>query len=124
MSIPGLNLLALASTVIAQQGVAYERWLANTTNAEGNDVPAYAAPVTVWGSFQPVSLDRIESLGLDMGRDYATFYATGAYRPGWRDDSPDRFTYGGRTWEASGVVDWFAQDGWEAVLMVAVSKNA
>lgn len=117
MSIPGLNLLALASTVIRPQETTYFRWLGKTTNDIGYDVPTFAAGVTVYGSFQPVKREKFETLGLDFSKEYATFYATGAFRPVMRSTQPDQFAFNGKRWEVVDLVDWFAQDGWQAALL-------
>lgn len=124
MNVPGSNLLGIALGAIRPQRVAYMAWTGKATNAVGKDVPTYAPRRDVWGSFQPVSRDKFEALGLDLSKSYATFYATGAYRPVMRDGQPDRFAFGGRLYEVQGLVDWFAQDGWQAVLMVDIGADA
>lgn len=112
-----MNLLALASTVIRPQAVQYFRWTGKTTNDIGFEVPTFAAGVTVYGSFQPVSRDKFETLGLDFSKEYATFYATGVFRPVMRATQPDQFAFNSKRWEVRDLVDWFAQDGWQAVLL-------
>lgn len=115
--IPGINLLAVAMTAIAPQVVQYRAWLGKVTNDQGEQIPTYADPLPVTGSFQPVSLDRKQILGLNISNSYATFYATGAYKPVFRNTQPDQIVYNGRVWYVTGLVDWFSQDGWQAVLL-------
>lgn len=124
MSVPGSNLLSRALGAIRPQKVGYLQWTGKTTNAVGKDVPTFAARRDVWGSFQPVSLDDMKAVGLDLSKSYATFYATGTYRPVQRDGGADRFAYAGRLYEAMGKVGWAAQDGWDAVLLVDVGPDA
>lgn len=118
--IPGGNLLGLALSVIAPQTVLYLAYEGKTTNAAGKEVVTYAEPTGIYGSFQPINRDRYEANGLDFDKSYATFYATGSYKPPFRNGAADRFAYAGRLWEAVGKVDWFAQDGWDAVMLVDV----
>lgn len=122
--IPGLNVLGLALSVIAPQGVTFYAWTGNTTTTDGVDVPAYADPVTRRGSFQPVSRDRIERLGLEMSKSYAAFFGPGTVRTLERDGAPDAFGYAGRRYVALDLVDWFVQDGWTAAICVDVGPDA
>lgn len=122
--IPGSNLLALALTVIAPQGVQFYQATGRAKNAVGQFVTAYAAPVTIPGSFQPVDVKLLQKYGLDMDKDYATFYATGGFETPTRNESGDQFAYGGRRWQAIGKVPWVTQDGWTSILMVDVGPDA
>lgn len=123
MSVPGANLLALALTVQTPQEVGFRQWVANTTNAVGKDVPSYAEQVSVWGSFQPMSRERVEFFGLEAGKSYAVFYATGAFQAVQRNGAPDRFAYAGRLYEVVDNTDWSAQDGWSGLLLVDVGPD-
>lgn len=118
MSVPGSNLLAQALTALGQQAVVYRRCTSRTTDAAGRQVSVYATPVTVYGSFQAVNTDLLTSYGLDMNKQYATFFASAQFNEPNRDQSPDAFDYGGRRWIAVTSVDWYAQDGWNSVLVV------
>lgn len=120
MNVPGSNLLALALSVITPQTVGYLRYLSKTTNAVGVDVPTFAPKVDLRGSFQPVDAMTIQRNGLDMGKRYATFYASGDFAMVYRDDGADRFVFGGRLWSVMGKTDWFLQDGWGGALCVDI----
>lgn len=117
MLVPGSNLLAMASTLIASQTVGYAKYEGKTKTPQGVLIPTYAARVDVEGSFQPVSVDRVQRLGLDMSVEWATFYAYGFNAPLLRGTAPDRFYRGGGVWEVYGLADWASQDGWQAVLL-------
>lgn len=124
MSIPGVNLLGLALSVIQKQTVRYYRATGRTTNAAGKLVTTFAAGVGVVGSFQPVNVSLIQQYGLEMGRSYAMFYGFQDFRPVERNNAPDQFGYAGRRYDAIGAVPWLAQDGWESVLLVDVGPDA
>jgi len=118
MSTPGSNLLALALTVQGQQPVVWRRCTGRTTDAAGRQISVYAAPVTVYGSFQAVNTNMLSQYGLDMNKRYSTFFASSRFNEPDRDQAPDAFDYGGRRWVAVTGVDWFTQDGWDSVLVV------
>lgn len=122
MNIPGVNLLALAQTVIGTQAVQYFRFLSRTNNAIGQFVSSFAAPVTINGSFQPVPRQKYAEMGLDMARDYAYFYSTTPIEDVGRDRAGDQLVFNGFRWEVSGRNDWTAIDGWNGVLVVRVTN--
>lgn len=124
MIVPGSNLLALAMGVIGQQQVQWLRYTGMTTTSAGVERPTWAAPVTITGSVQPVDTSLLQQLGLDWTRNYITFYAPAEFQEVERDQSSDRITYAGRTYQVLSGTNWFAQDGWEKVICVEVPANA
>jgi hypothetical protein len=124
VTVPGMNLLGLAMTVLGPQTVNYYAWVGLVANAVGKEVPSFAAMVTRRGSFQPVARSRLQLLGLDMSQSYATFFGPGAVRTLERDGAPDEFGYSGRRYKALDVVDWLAQDGWTAAVCVDIGPDA
>lgn len=124
MTGPGTNLLALALTAIPAQVVRYFAYTGKTTGPSGKDTLAYAAPVTLRGSLQPLSRDRMERMGLEMDKSYVTIFAPGSFKTTARNGAPDRFGYMGRRYEATAVADWLTQDGWSGVVAVDVGPDA
>lgn len=120
---PGSNLLAEALTLVSPQAVAYRRFTGQTTNEAGEKTATYDAPVTLWGSLQPVSRTVMALQGLDMDKRYAVFYASRATRDPGRDGSGDLFGFAGRAYNAMGGTDWYAIDGWDATLLVDVGAD-
>lgn len=116
--IPGSNLLAAALRVISPQAVTYRASTSRTTDASGRQVSTYAAPVTVYGSFQALNTGLVTQYGLDMNKRYATFYASVRFQEPTRDKAPDAFDFDGRRWIAVTDVEWFGIDGWDSVLLV------
>jgi hypothetical protein len=124
MIVPGSNLLAMALGVIGQQSVQWSRYIGMTTTTAGVERPTWADPVTISGSLQPVDTSLLQQLGLDWTRNYVTFFAPAEFREIERDQSSDRITYGGRTYQVVSKTAWWQQDGWEKVICVEVPPNA
>lgn len=121
--IPGSNLLEMALTMIESQVVGYVACTGRTLNAMGQFVAVYAAPVPKSGSFQPVSRQYYQQLGLDYNKEYCNWYdPTAVVRDLEKDRSPDRINFGGWVWEALSSTDWKQVDGWRGTLFVKNSK--
>lgn len=122
--IPGSNLLQMALSAIASQAVTYLRFESMTTRADGVDVPTFEAPVTLYGSWQPVPAERLVARGLDPAREHAAFFVSTYLQEPTRDRSADRCEYGGFVWEARDAQNWFVQDGWLEMLFEKVGPVA
>jgi hypothetical protein len=123
MSTPGSNVLALALTAIAPQPVEYRAYTGKTTRADGQQVAAFAAPVTLYGSWQAVPSSDKAAYGLTLSMDYAVFYASTPMQNAVRDEAPDQFTYAGRRWSIVSRTGWFVMDGWDSVLVVDIGPE-
>jgi hypothetical protein len=122
--IPGSNLLKLALTVIAKQTVQYSAFLSRSTNAAGVDVPAFAAPVPITGSFQPVPRSYYVQLGLEFEKTYATWYdPQAAVNAIQRTRAGDRIDFGGTRYEALSQNDWRHVDGWTGTIFVRIGDT-
>lgn len=124
MLVPGGNILGVALGAIRAQLVGYHAWQSRAPDAKGVLKDVFAARVEIAGSMQPVSRDRVQFLGLDASKSYATLYAPGLAQPVSRDRGADKFDYAGRVYAAEGKTDWTAQDGWNGVLLVDVGAVA
>lgn len=121
MSVPGGNLLLEALDLIASQPVRYEQFTGQTTTAAGYNIAAYAAPVTVSvGSVQPLPKNRYQEMGLDLQKEYVTWFVPKFVIGTERDSKGDVITYAGRRWQLESDVDWFTQDGWMAIIGVDI----
>lgn len=114
------NLQALAATVIPQQTVLHHRFAGNTTNDMGYQVPTYDEPVEITGSFQAMAAQDAAKLGLDFRQVHATLHTSADIALAGQGTQPDRIEYGGKLYDAIGVTDWKAQDGWAEFVLVAV----
>lgn len=122
MTVPGSNLLNMALGLIAGQRVGWRQYLGMVTNPAGVKVVTWAAAVDVFGSFQPVPATLLQQYGLDVSKNYATFYASRDMTDPDRNKTGDRLIYAGKVYQVESKTPWFAQDGWESVLCVEVTN--
>lgn len=119
--IPGSNLLNMAMGLIATQPVTWIRSTGRTQNALGQWVTAYAEPVVIRASFQPLDGAKYETLGLDLEKRYFVLYTSAAVKSIERDESPDLVQFSGRRYQCEADAgDWLAIDGWRGVLCIDV----
>ena len=122
MIVPGSNLLRQAFGMIARQPVQWLQFQGITKNEAFVEVPAWAAPVNIAGSFQPIDRNLYQTLGLDWTKNYANFYDENTFKDVTRDITGDRLIYAGKTYQIESKQPWFTQDGWEKVLCVEVTN--
>lgn len=118
--IPGSNLLNQAFALIAQQAVQYYKNTGRAANSIGMQVPAFAAAISVSGSFQPVPRNKYEMLGLDFQKTYFNFYVSRSVLDLQRDVSGDQLTFQGQRFQCVSKTPWYGIDGWDAVLCVEI----
>jgi hypothetical protein len=121
--IPGQNLLNMCLTLIHKQTVQYYQFVSRETNSVGQDITTYASPIILVGSFQPVPRKLYELYGLDLQKDYSTFYTSNNLLDITRDVSGDQIAYIGRRYQVESDNDWFSQDGWKGVLCVDLGAD-
>ena len=119
-NIPGQNLLNMALTVIQQQTVQYYQYSTRSLNAVGQDVTVYLHAVNIVGSWQPVPKDLYQSYGLDLQKEYFTLYTSNNVLDINRDVSGDQVVFNNFRYQCQSDVEWFALDGWKAVLCVYI----
>lgn len=120
MKIPGANILNVALSVIASQSFQYYAFLDRTANEIGLDVTSYKSPVMLRGSVQPVPRNLYSDYGLDFDRYYVNFYLSKNALDVERDVSGDQITFNSRKYQVLSKTDWFAMDGWVALLTVQI----
>lgn len=116
MSVPGMNLLNMAASVISLQPVDYYKNTGKITRPDGIDVPAYAAAVIVKGSVQAVPRSKYEYMGLDFAKNYVNFYTSSCVLDLQRDVNGDQFSFGGKRFQVETNTAWAAMDGWTCAL--------
>lgn len=114
--IPGMNLLNMALTVIQQQTVQYYKFLNRRLNGVGQWTAVYEDVVNVVGSWQPVPRNLYMQYGLDLQKDYFTFYTSNNLLDLQRDVSGDQVEFNGRRYQVESANDWYQLDGWKGVL--------
>lgn len=118
--IPGMNILNTALTVIARQEALYHRAVSRGTNAIGQWVTTYAAPVPIRGSIQAVPRETYQNLGLDYQKNYLSCYFTGNVSGIQRGESGDQMTWNGRRYQFLSESEWYAMDGWNGLMAVEI----
>src|SRR4051812_24231810 len=119
--IPGANILNAALSVIAKQSMQYVAYTSRTVAANGDYVPAYAAPVSVLGQIQPVQRRLYEQMGLDFQKNYFNVYIPQNVVDVTRNAASDKFIYNGMTLTVESNQAWFQMDGWTQCLCVQTS---
>jgi len=93
-----------------------------TLDDRGVYVNTYCSPVTIYGSFQPMSMNTIKALGLDLTKQYYVLYTSNPVLPVVKTSS-DRIVIQCREFEILSVVDWFDYDGWRQVNLVELFRD-
>jgi hypothetical protein len=119
--IPGSNLLNKALGVIGRTAVQWYSSTGRTVNGIGLQVTTFAAPITVYGSFQPVPRSAFLQLGLDFAKEYVTFYTTQAATDIERDKAPDEFVLNTHRYRCLTKTDWKQIDGWNSPIAVRLT---
>ena len=118
--IPGINLLNIALGAIASQTGQWLKFMGNTQNSQGQDIPQYYPAETVIGSFQSTDARTIADMGLDVTAKYRTFYSSTPIAITDRGTSPDLLIFYGRKYQVAGELDWINQDGWKGLVLVDI----
>ena len=117
---PGSNLLTDAFELICTEPFDYYRFTGIETNAAGIDVRAYAAPVTVQGSVQPVDRSEYDDMGLDWTKRYIQVWTDQNVDDLYRERAGDQIGRHGFRWEIQSENDWHEIDGWNSFTAVQV----
>lgn len=119
--IPGSNLLSQALTIIARQAITYHQATGRTVNDIGQQVTTYAAPVIIYGSFQPVPRNLYEQYGLDFQKNYWTFYSLNDVQDIGRDVSNDQISFNDQRFQCESNNDWYSVDRWKGILCCQIN---
>ncbi|MHC5539495.1 phage collar protein [Singulisphaera rosea] len=114
----------MATRLIATQAFDYYAFDCRTPNAIGLDVAVYKTPVTLRGSIQPVPRSLYQAYGLDFQKNYINVYVSQAITDISRDVSGDQIVFEGNPYQCVSKTPWVGIDGWDAVLCVAITKDA
>jgi hypothetical protein len=118
--IPGADLLAMALSVLQPASVQFYPFVSRSVNDIGMEVSTYGEPVTLEGSVQALPRTEYERLGLDLAREYVTFFAQADMRSSGRDRENDYLAWSGAKWGIVNVTAWYEVDGWSEVLAVKI----
>lgn len=121
--VPGQNLLNMALRIIARQGLVYYKAEGRTQNSIGQDVTIYDAGTTIVGSWQPVPRNLYRPYGLDLQKDYFTFYTSNNLIDIARDVSGDQIAFNGQRYQCESNNDWYEMDHWKGILCVHIGPD-
>lgn len=120
MIVPGVNLLGLASRVLRFQDVQHRAYTGRTLNSVGDYVSAFASPVNIQASVQPVEKKLYQELGLDLSRNYVYVWTSADIKPPKQGRAGDLLIFGGATYQAESDRFWRTVDGFTKLLAVEV----
>lgn len=123
-SVPGSNLLKTALSVIGNQSFYYYRFLARSSNPNGQYVTIYNPPARLNGSIQPVPRTLYDVYGLDLQKHYITLFVSADVLDISRDISGDLIMYRGQMYQSLSKTKWFQQDGWGSVIFAQVQDQS
>lgn len=112
MSIPGANLLGMASRLIQFQAIDWCKNLSTAQDAAGIDVSTFAPAVPIRASVQAVPRAVMVRDGLDLNSSYLMVYTKSTLQDLKRDKTPDKLIFGGRVYSVDENTNWKIQDGW------------
>lgn len=112
------NLLNTALSIIPPVSFSYMKWLGKETNELGIEVPRYGEPINVVGHSQPTNNYMYSTLGLDLDKNYRSFWIPNDVVSMDEQKNPDKIVYSGETWIVIKTNAWFDYDGWTEVVAV------
>ena len=124
MYIPGQDLLKMALTMIYRQNLTYYKAVGRTLNSVGQYVTEFAQGVIMSGSWQPVPRQLYMQYGLDLQKDYYTFYTSNNVIDLDRNVSADQVAFNGQLFQVESNNDWFALDGWKGILCIHIGPDS
>lgn len=113
-----MNILNLALSLQKKQTISYEKFIGQTENDLGEDIPSYDEPINLVGSFQPLNQNLYKQNGFDLNKKYFIFYTSNNLDGIDRDSSGDKVSYNGYTYQATHKDNWFAYDGFVGITLV------
>ncbi|AAT37725.1 head protein [Burkholderia phage BcepB1A] len=122
MSVPGLNLLAMALGLIASETVEYFAETGRTKQPNGVFIASYASPVPIEEcSVQAVDRSKYTDLGLDFQKTYVTWFVPNqAFTTIKRGKAGDVLEWNGGRYQMNGGIDWTGQDSWGTATCVLI----
>ncbi len=115
--LPAMNATAVLGT---NKTVEIYKYSGTVIDEMGRDIAQYEEPISVTGSFQPVSSKMYEQLGLDLSKNYRTLYCPALIEGLAQNEQPDRLVYNGGTYETVENQVWYDTNGWTKAIFCEV----
>lgn len=122
-NVPGMNVYAMARSLVGGSIYTYFQNTGVTTNARGLREATFAAGVERNDSVQPVPVDLYERLGLDLSRRYIVVYTSSTLDPVGRDGEGDEIEFNGNRYQVQSDTDWSSIDGWKGTLAILLEPS-
>ncbi len=117
-----INLLATAQTVIGKQDYLLRKYTGRVRNEAGYWVSAFAEPIPMLGSVQPIRATQYQAMGLDFKKAYIKIYDVNLIQSMSRDTNADQVIWDGYLWHVAEDTPWFLSGGWNYVMCVRLEK--
>jgi hypothetical protein len=111
-----IDVYALASGLIGSDEIQLKKFIGNTENTVGQEIPSYDDPILIEGQFQAIEATLYARLGLDLTKAYRTLYTAESIKM-LDDSSSDRIIYNNEEYQAIKKLDW-SLNGYKGVLCV------
>jgi len=121
--IPGQDLLRMALTMITRQGVTYYKAAYRVINSLGQYLTTFEPGSLMYGSWQPVPRALLIKYGLNLQKDYYTFYTPNNVLDLDREITADQIAFNGQLFQVESDNDWYMLDGWKGVLCIHIGPD-
>src|ERR1700743_245953 len=121
--VPGQNLLSMALTLLTKQYLSYYKAGPRVLNSVGQYVTTFEPGIQMDGSWQPVPRMLMIHYGLDLQKDYYTFYTSNNVLDLDRDITGDQVAFNGERFQVESNNDWYDIDGWKGILCVHIGVD-
>lgn len=101
----------------------YYKYLSNSINEIGLEVPVYDEPISYTGSVQAVSNKMYEQMGLDLDKNYKIVYCPQLVKTLAEQDQPDRIFYNGGWYDVVENQNWYETNGFTKFIMVEIKRD-
>lgn len=120
-----MNVLLTALEIQGNKPVAYYRDTGmRTTTRTGRDVTQFAPMEIIEdGYVVPVPRNLYVNLGLDLQKNYVTWFTPVAVIDLQRNFSGDQIVFSGRRYQLESETDWFDIDEWVPVICVSLGAD-
>ena len=113
------NLFNIAISAIgASKNIQYLRFLGNTINDVGMQVPSYDEAITLKGSFQPLDKALYEQNGIEIHQEAFVLYTNTNLSMISEGTSSDRLFVDDEEYQVRDKNNWFRYNGWIGVTCV------
>ncbi len=123
-SLPGMNLYAMASSIIGKSVYTYFAPDSRVLDARGIWVSTEAVGVVLNDSIQAIPRELYESLGLDLSRYYVMIYTDNPLVVVDQGTSGGQIEFESERYQLESETDWSPIDGWRGVLAIRLNVSS